>query len=166
MSGFKGKSEASLPGCWIVEPVPRGPEATAAITCSNNLSIDGRGSAESLGVLNLSPSGDNIGPNNPPRRHVRPAFKPVLASVVRAIVEDRRNDELTDRRSSSTVSVGAARVFVYVVPVSRKGIRDVVPEHTSQSLLRVQPIAENTGNTYLSHSSTRGSTPANTADRL
>lgn len=96
MSGFKGKAETSLPGCWVVDPVPGGPLATAAIMCLNNLSIDGRGSAESLGVFESQPSGDNIGPNNPPRRHVRPAVKLMLASVVRAIVKDGQSNELTD----------------------------------------------------------------------
>lgn len=54
-----------------------------------------------FGRLESQPSGDNIGPNNPPRKHARPAVKLMLASAVQAIVKEVQSDELTDWRLNS-----------------------------------------------------------------
>lgn len=93
--------------------------------CSNNLSIDGRGCAESLGVLNFSPVETTLGPRILPGGiNAQPADvgHRAIDAVVGAIVKNGQSDELTGWRSSSAFSFEAPTLMFTLLPVSRNGI--------------------------------------------
>lgn len=98
-------------GLWI--SVPGGPLATAAIMCSNSLSIDGRGSAESLGVLNLSPVETILGPIILPAGMYAQPLSWCWHLLLGPLLKMGRAMS-SDWRSSSAFSFEAPHFFVYV----------------------------------------------------